>query len=235
MFILAILLLSAMAWGWLMRVTVREIDVRNTVNADAAEVRELAEVDSGDVLFDISPRLVADRVSRLPWVRAASITRLPTGRLIVSIEEREPVVRVLTQSGRQEFYLDRDGYQMPPTDAASYDVPLLTGYPEKYHPVTPTSDADVIEMLAALDTERESAGVFISEVLLRDKELWLQLEPAGKTASTPVRLGTGDIAAKLRRLSSFWEQRITLRQDRIFDLIDLRFSSQIITKEKGRD
>jgi len=235
MFILVVLLCGAMGWGWLMHVTVERIDVRQAHYTDPEEVREIADVDSGDVLFDISPRLVADRVARLPWVRKAGVTRLPTGKLLISLREREPVALALGTDGRETFYLDRDGYQMPAVDGASFDVPLVSGYPESFHPVKPTDDSLVLQVLDALDREAEGAGILISEVLLRDGECWLQLEPTGERGSTPVRLGRDEIRDKLVRLTAFWNQRVLPGQDSRFDLIDLRFSSRIITQEENRD
>jgi cell division protein FtsQ len=235
MFILIILMAAAMAWGWLMQVRIVRIDVRQAVNADTDEIRELAGVDSGDVMFDLVPGLIADRVARHPWVSGAHITRMPTGKLIIAVREREPVVRVLASSGRPAFYLDAEGFQMHPSGAQSYDVPLLSGYPEEFHPTIPTGDVHLLTFLQALDREKERAGILVSEVVYRQGEVWLQLEPSGNHASTPVRLGSDDFTTKLQRLSAFWTQRVHPGQSRTFELIDLRFSSQIIARESQRE
>jgi len=235
MFILIVLVAAAMAWGWLMQVTVKQIDVRHVVNANETEVLDLAGVDTGQVLFDLHPSIIADRVARHPWVRKASVTRMPIGKLIISVQERRPIVRILDSRGRADFYLDRDGFQLPEPDSVTYDLPLLSGYPESFHPVTPTEDAEILELLAALDSGQNAASLLISEIVYRQEEFWLQLEPSGEHSSTPVRIGTGNLHRKLRRLEAFWQQRMITRQDRLFELIDLRFSSQIITREQDRD
>jgi len=233
--ILIVLASGILGWGWLMQVTVERVDVRGTNNALPDEIRELAGVDSGDVMFQIQTDIVADRVARHPWVAQTSITRLPTGVLILGIRERVPVAQVLSPSGRPGFYLDRDGYPMHPSDSSSYDVPLLSGYPDDFHPASPSADARTLSFLAALDGERDTAGILISEIVFREGEVWLWLEPSGPHGSIPVRLGADDFDEKLKRLAAFWTQRMARSQDREFQLIDLRFSSQIISREEKWD
>ncbi|GMQ81230.1 MAG: cell division protein FtsQ/DivIB [Rhodothermia bacterium] len=233
--VLIVLTTGILGWGWLMQVTVERVDVRGTVNALPGEIRELAGVDSGDVMFQIQSDIVAERVARHPWVAHTSITRLPTGVLILGIRERVPVVQVLSPSGRPSFYLDRDGYPMHPSDSSSYDVPFLSGYRDDFHPGSPSADEQTLSFLAALDAERDNAGILISEIVFREGEVWLWLEPSGRHGSTPVRLGADDFDEKLKRLDAFWTQRMARSQDREFQLIDLRFSSQIISREEKRD
>ena len=233
--VLIVLACGILGWGWLMQVTVERIDVRGTTNALPEEIRELAGVDSGDVMFQIQSEVVADRVARHPWVAKTTITRLPTGVLILGIQERDPIVQVLLPSGRPGFYLDRDGYPMQPSDSSSYDVPLLSGYRDDFHPTSPSADEQTLRFLTALDRERTEAGILISEIVLREGEVWLWLEPSGRHGSTPVRLGADHFQDKLKRLAAFWTQRVSRSQDREFQLIDLRFSNQIISREEKRD
>ncbi len=234
MFILIVLVSGIMGWGWLMRVEVEHVNVQGASNAGPDEIRDLARIETGSVMFQTAPRLIADRVSHHPWVARANVTRLPTGTLIIGIRERAPIVQVLLPGGRPGFYLDAYGYQMPPSHASAYDVPLLTGYPEEYHPMRPTEDARMLEFLTALANTRERAGILISEAIVNQGEFWLRLEPSGLHNSTPVRLGYDDFENKLERLAEFWNQRMVRRQDRTFELIDLRFSGQIIAREKAR-
>ena len=234
MFILLVLVLGIMGWGWLMRVTVDRIDVHGATNAEPDEIVELAGVDTGNVMFQVSPRLVVDRVSRHPWVAGANVTRLPTGVLTITVRERIPVLQVLLSDGRPGHYLDADGYQMPPSHSSAYDVPLLSGFEEDFHPVAKIDDAGLREFVEALEVNRKRAGILISEVIVTQDEFWLRLEPSQMQGSTPVRLGHDDFENKLGRLADFWDQRIARHPDRTFELIDLRFSSQVIAREKGR-
>lgn len=234
MFILIVLVSGIMGWGWLMSVSVERLNVQGSKNAEPDEIRELARIDTGSVMFQISPGLVADRVSRHPWVARANVTRLPTGTLAIGIHERVPIMQILLPSGRPGFYLDAHGYQMPPSSGSAYDIPLLTGYPEEYHPMSPTADVRILEFLKALANTRERAGILISEAILTQGEFWLRLEPSQLHDSTPVRLGYNDFEKKLERLAQFWDQHMVRRQDRLFELIDLRFSGQIIAREKAR-
>lgn len=234
---IAILLVLAggfMGWRWLMEVTLEGIEIRGVVNATELEIRDLVATDTGVVLYKMDTALIEDRVLRHPWIEGALVSRLPTGTMIVDVAEREPLIQIKDAAGRPDFYLDQFGFQMPRTDSTFYDVPLFTGYPESYHPLVRTEDTVVLAFLEALVEAPESSTKIVSEVSLRSGEVWLRLMPEGNHGATPVRVGRDEFDEKMRRLSAFWEQAMIRRQDKVFELIDLRFNSQIVAREKAR-
>jgi len=234
---IAILLVLAggfMGWRWLMQVTLEHIEIRGTMNATCEEILRLAAVDTGAVLYRMDTVEIEDRILAHPWIENALVSRLPTGTMIVDVKEREPVLQVLDDGGRPDFYLDRYGFQMPRTDSSFYDVPLLSGYSETYHTLKRTENTVIRELLEALDETPEASVRIISEVTLISGEVWLRLVPSGNHGATPVRMGDTEFGPRLLRLAAFWEQAMLTRQDRIFELIDLRFNSQIVAREKPR-
>jgi cell division protein FtsQ len=123
-----------------------------------------------------------------------------------------------------------------PVAAASpavYDVPVLTNAPP-YHPTQPVASAGLRSLLAALAHADEATQALVSEVAWgRRPTLWTT--PVAAHGSLPVRLGTtpGEHADQLRRLRAFWDQAVLPQPEVRFDLIDLRFDGQVVTRERG--
>lgn len=222
------------AWVWQRTLPLERVTVVGAVHADAAEVAALTQAEPDSVaLFSLSPALMADRAQRHPWVRAAHVRRLPTGTLRVRVEERVPVALAIDGGGRPAYFLDAEGFRMPLQAAAPavYDVPVLRGGPD-YHPVQPVESAALRDLLAALAHADEQTAALVSEVEWgRAPTLWTT--PAGGHGSVPVRLAHADPDDQLRRLRAFWDQAVLPRPDIRFDLVDLRFHDQVVTREAG--
>ncbi len=224
--------LGVLGWQWMAALRCQRIEIHGLHHADSTALVELAQVDTGMVLLDIDPALVADRVRRHPWIQKARATRLPTGTLMISVWERTPVALVLNARGGPAHYLDRAGFSMPPTPGALYDVPVLRGLRERTHPVRPLQDERMRALLAALADADAETDALVSELeVKRSGEVVLHTTSIGARGSIPVWLGHDDFAEKLARLHAFWYQAVLPQPGKIFTLIDLRFDSQIVTRE----
>jgi cell division protein FtsQ len=223
-----------LAWQWLTDVTVAEIVIRGERYAAESDLRDLMAVDTGMVMFDLDADILADRVRRHPWIADADVGRLPSGRLMVDVVEREPVAQAVSASGRPDYYFDRNGYRMPRPDSAWYDVVLVSGLREPFHPVTPVAHPALSEMLMLLPELPEETDALLSEIEVDGDDLQLRLTPSGRHQALPVRLGSSGFEPKLRNLTAFWEREILRRQDTDFRLIDLRFKNQVVTREVPR-
>ena len=225
-------LLLGAAWTWQRTLPLDRVAVVGAVHAPAAEVAALTgAVPDSVALFSLSPALVADRAQRHPWVETASVRRLPTGTLRVAVTEREPVVLVLDDAGRPGHFLDAQGYAMPVAAAspALYDVPVMHGAPP-YHAVQPVGDAGLRSLLAALATADAETRALVSEIDWgRQVTVWTT--PAGGHGPIRVRLGHADQPRQLRALRAFWDQSVLPRPETPFELVDVRFEGQVVTRE----
>jgi cell division protein FtsQ len=68
----------------------RAICVQGTARLGDAELVEAAGVAPGDALRGVDAAQVARRLAGHAWVRSARAVRLPTGTLVLAVEEREP-------------------------------------------------------------------------------------------------------------------------------------------------
>lgn len=225
------------AWMWQRTLPLSNVEVLGTVHADPSDIIRLTGVrpDSDDV-FSLSPELIADRAQRNPWVRTARVRRLPTGTLSVRVEERTPVVLVMTD-GSPSGFLDAEGFAMPLDTAADsgavpYDVPLLTGAAPTLDDNRRVESRSLRETLTALAEADAATNALVSEIEWHPGGraiLWTA--PAGGHPSIPVRLGRTGVADQLARLRAFWDQSVLPRPGTRFRQVDLRFTGQVVTQE----
>jgi len=221
-------------WRWMEQVTVQEISMQGLVNATEDEVYELVRIDTGMVMYDISSVLLEDRLRRHPWIESARVSRVPSGMLDIRIAERSPVALLMGANGMATTYMDRKGHRMPTTPRASYDVPLITGDMGQYHPMRVIQDASTLELLdsiAGLDSRTDG---LISEFVRIDSGWELRLASSGSHDSIPVWLGRDDFKDKFNYLQAFWDAEILRHQNKVYELVDLRFNSQIVVREHLR-
>lgn len=231
---------GALGWGgwqWTASATVDRVTVRGTQHAPPDTVRRLAQVDSGAVMSEVDPILVADRVARHPWVKTATVTpHWMYGTLAVTVTEQTPAALAVDAQGRPAYYLSPAGHAMPLPDSAGYDVPLVRGL----HAEAPWTRPDSVaapprlrRMLAALP-ETEAADL-VAEIEVRpDDALRLVTTPVGEYDALPVRLGTDDVPGKLRTLRAFVQQVLVqppAEPPKIGE-IDLRFDGQVVTRKQ---
>jgi cell division protein FtsQ len=222
--------LGALGWRWQATLDVSAVSVVGTTHAAPDSLRALARVDTGTALYDVEPALVEDRVRRYPWVQDASVMRLPTGTLRISVTERTPAALAMTTDGTPAFYLDRHGFCMPLPDSADYDVPLLHGLADAYSPTQPVAHAAARDLLVALAAS--DAHDLVAELTVQpDSTLRLYTRPTTAHDAIRVEMGRDAFPRKLRQLQAFWTQAVQPRPGTQFSVIDLRFDSQIVTKE----
>lgn len=245
---------GVMGYRHLMRIPLERTVVTGNEWAEQADLIRLAGIDTSLTLYEHAADLTADRIERHPWVEDASVLRLPTGTMRISVNERRPVVQILDPvTGRVSWYLDRHGAMMPvvapgglviEVDSTGaepvtvphwFDVPILSGLRDDYHPMRRVSSQSLITFLGVLaDLPDRTAGM-ISEVMLvrtaTSEDIQLRLVPTEKRPGVRVRLGSGEFADRIRTMEAFWNQQIARHPDIRYELIDLRFDGQVVVEQ----
>ena len=207
------------------------VEVAGTRFSTPEALVALARIDTAATLYRLDADVIADRVQRHPWVARAEATRLPSGTLEIDVEERVPVALVLGRDGRAAYYLDASGHAMPAPELAAFDVPILHGAALPRHATQPVASASVRELLAALAALTPEESVLASDLEVSSDGVTLLTPRAPQGAALTVKLGHTDYRQALRTLRTFWDEAVLTRPERRFETIDLRFSSQIVTRE----
>ena len=217
------------AWEWRADVRCTSIVISGAQHASHDALLALAQVAEGDRLYAIDTAVAADRLVRHPWVARASLVRLPTGTLRITVREREPIARV---EGAAGYYLDAHGFAMPPVSDTTYHVPRLRGLPGSYHPVRPLSNDTTRAMLLALSEMPDRRRRLVAGLQWRDDiGFVLETAPTRMHPSIAVRLGHTAFGPRLERLYAFWRRAVMTQPETHFDYVDLRFKGQIVARE----
>jgi cell division protein FtsQ len=178
----------------------------------------------GQNIFRLSLDNERRGVETLPWVHAASVTRILPHGLYVHIVERAPVAYA-SVNGRV-CLVDEDGMLLDKPDNGVFDFPLLYGLENLTSlDARHTRLALYMEFMKQLGIEAPRAGWMISEVYLADAE---DLKALLINGQETIQVHFGD-REFLQRFKNF----VTLlpeiqKSNGKLDSVDLRFRNQVV-------
>ena len=230
--VLLIIAAGGFGWWWQGQVLIQRVNIEGLQYTDEAVLREMIHVDSTHLFFHLDPVMIADRVRRHPWVKDADVQRYPNATLSIEVVERKPAMLVMNPDGYPDRYLDADGFQMPFLKQAVYDVPLVTGLTEEVNTMHPVKHRALLKLLNELERIPPQVDALISSFQIeKSGEISMHTTPRPGRGSIHVMLGRDQFIEKLSRLYAFWHEAVLKKEDVTFTSLDLRFDSQIITKE----
>jgi cell division protein FtsQ len=235
--VLGVLLLAGLigAHVWKQDLVAGEVRVTGARVVRPAVITKLAAVPLKEKLFAIDLESIQERVLKHPYVKRASVERDVPNRIVIRIEEREPVAALV---GDRLLYVDDDGTILPPARSdVLFDLPVITSaIPwQRLTPGRVLTGAAVREALDVLRIARAiSDGLYrrVSEVhITADGNLILYTAEF----SVPVILGRGDMATKLAKLESFWNSIVTNRGIQDLASVDVRFEDMVVVRRVGNE
>jgi cell division protein FtsQ len=175
-------------------------------------------------------KLVSDRSS----VRNVSVYRTGDSILHVELEQRIPVLRMMTSSG--SCYLDNEGIAFPVSTRYTYDLPLVTG--KIPLPVDGKTMKDTIlsqNLLAFTDFISNDPfwNAQIQQINIDEKG---NVEFTISSDSHLIRLGQfRGFKRKLDNLLTFYRNvnPYYKERDNVYTALDLRFDGQIVAAKKN--
>lgn len=193
-----------------------ELAVRN-----AARITEGAAVDSLPFLSVIA------RIEQLPYVRGAGIRVNAGGRITISVTEREPLA--LFTNANTRFYVDADGVKLPVIPGRSVNVPLVYGIPVGgLRDTLQSAEFHLLRDFLVEARKHPVAAGTLSEVAWTTSEGIIALSSEN---GIKVIFGSDRFEDGLRNWDMFYTQVISRRGPDQFNLIDLRYEGQIVTRE----
>lgn len=179
---------------------------------------------TGTNVFRMSLDVRRRGVETLPWVRAASVTRILPHGLLVHITERIPVA--YANVGGRVSLVDEDGMLLEKPDNGDFDFPVLYGLES-----IPSIDerrarlALYQEFMRQLKVEAPNAGWMISEVYLTDPEDLKALLIKGEQ-TVQVHFGQKDFLPRFRNFLALLPE--IQKSNAKLDSVDLRYHNQVV-------
>ena len=191
------------------------------------KISELARPDRNLVSFDLD-RLRRD-LELIPWVKTVVVRRVLPDKLIVDIEEREPVA--FARVGQVTLLIDEEGTLLEnnPEKLSRADFPVILGMESGYAPEVLRRNRERITVYLQLihSLDRGGAGLSrdLSEVHLQDPgNVSVILD--GDTVL--VYLGETGFQKKFRRYLA--ASRELKKKYRNLDSVDLRYRDQVVVR-----
>jgi cell division protein FtsQ len=166
-----------------------------------------------------------------PWIYNAQLYMDREDVLHVALEERQPIGRVFTLTGRS-FYVDSTAHTMPLLERLSARVPVITGFPAEAR----WTKADSLLMAQVKDV-----ALFVS-----GNDFWnaqigqIDITPERRFELIPVvgdhiiRIGDAEnIEDKMHRLLLFYKRVLSRIGFSKYSVIDVSFNGQVVARKKG--
>jgi len=176
----------------------------------------------------IDMRAVEDFLELNPYLRQADVYLGASGRLVLNLHQRVPLMRVVDNSGRH-WYVDTDTVRMPVSTHFTARVPLVNGN----FPVTadvkqwPMDDLfRITEMLQ----DDDFMGSLIDQIYVESpQKIWL----VPRLGPSRILLGTTeDLESKVERITKFYKKALPAQGWDAYSYIDTRFAGQIVAKRR---
>jgi len=204
------------------RFLLKEVQIGSTSRVSIEEVAAALTPLRGRHLLGLSLEDVEGRLAADPWIKSAAIRKELPNRLVVEIEERQPVA--LLRGDDELLYVDRDGFAIDVYDPrGSVDFVLLSVASGVELHVGPA--LDLVASLERLAPEM-SRGLSEIEILgLGDYRIYTA------ALDFPILLSAGEVEAQIAKLEKLLPE--ISRRFAAVEAVDLRFSRQIVIQPAG--
>lgn len=185
----------------------------------------------GQSLSDINIERLEQVLEAEPFILEAEAYVTAGNHIVIDINPREPVLRVIDNNG-YNYYLDRNGVQMPLSDHFTAKVLVATGS-------LPTYDEAFLER----KRNRLKDAFLLAQLILSDPFLaplseQIYFDSRGKITLVP-KIGGGriefgtieDARSKLRRIKVFYREVLPYTGWRIYDEISVAYSNQVVGRK----
>jgi cell division protein FtsQ len=216
---------------WLLQLLeIKQVTVDGVRHLDRQQVIELVNLKPGTPLHHIVTSAIKERVESHPWIKEASVERVPFHELHISIRERTPAAVI--RAGSENVLSDAEGHvlgRLPQADDGS--LPMVTG-------------VDLKKLLRGDEEVRQAvvSGIELTKLMGQVYGGRLQVNaanPADLVASVrgvQFHFGEGAVGDQWERFQQVRPAVKTLTLDGYGDGVndvDLRYENRIVVRERG--
>ncbi len=244
-----LLFVPGFMWESYREVICEEVDVRisgdpggSFVNQD--EIMEIVRNGNGKLLgyplFSINTREIEEKVNLQPFVKNTNIFRAAGGRLIVGVEQRVPVLRIIDKN-REDYYIDREGIVLPVSYSYTSHILVASGNIPRI--------PDIRTGLSVIEREDDSNNgnhnvlndLFILASYIGNDSFWRsqivqlyvvdenEFELIPRVGAHIIKFGgISDYELKFRKLRALYEYGLPHKGWNNYEVINIKYSNQVI-------
>lgn len=177
-------------------------------------------------------------------IRHAEVYRTVYGELGISIEQRQPVMRIINQNG-DSYYIDKNGQVMPLSKKYTAHVIVVSGYLNE-----PYIDHVGENMKLRMGKDEKSSGEIIPDlfklvIAINNSKFWLSqfeqiyvnskgdIELIPRVGNHVIELGNVEnLNEKLENLEAFYKQGLSRYGWNKYRTISLKYKNQIVCTKR---
>lgn len=189
----------------------------------------------GDLHEQTLENLDLDRLERVleadPFVKEADAYLDAKNQLHLSVEQREPLVRVIDRQGIS-YYLDESGFRMPLSTHFTARVPVATGNINPYDPGFLQNEQDGVFQVFRLAQKLKADPFFkaLIEQIYMDTEKTIFLVP--KVGRQKIRFGKwADVEKRLQRIKVYYNEILPYAGWNKYKTIDVQYEGQVVCQK----
>jgi cell division protein FtsQ len=188
---------------------------------------------AGRVLNKINIQKIEEALQANPFIQEAKVFADMNGIINVQIKQREPVLRILNLTN-QDFYIDRNGYKIPPSASFTARVLVANGYIlESFNNKVDTLKTNLARDLfqTALFIEKDTLWNHQIEQLYVNQQNEIEMIP--RVGDHKIILGDADsLQNKFRNLLIFYKKALPLAGWDTYKTISIKYANQIVCEKK---
>ena len=207
-----------------------------------ADIELMIAEKMGDVftkkLVELDIKKIENLIAQNPYVSKVNVFTSLNGRLLIDLDQRQPIVRVSTNKGN--FYIDSQGDVLPLSNDYVSRVTLVNGMLKNYsyndlegkniHLIEGESDLKDIFYLMNFIYNDDFLNALTEQIYVNKNK---EFEIVPKIGKQLILLGdVSDLDEKFRKLELFYKQGITLRGWDRYKLINLKFKNQVVCTKR---
>jgi cell division protein FtsQ len=201
-------------------------DIKNILTADGS--RELI----GKRIPDFDLEKMEEVLEKNVWIKNAELFFDNNMVLQVKVEEREPVARVFTTSGKS-FYIDKEGDRLPLSENFSARVPMFTSFPTEAERLNKT-DSIFLQQVKTVSEYILNDAFWMAQIEQVDINSDRHLEMIPKLGDHIIRFGEAkETERKFHQLDIFYRQVSSQLGWNKYSIIDVQYNKQVVATKKG--
>jgi cell division protein FtsQ len=199
---------------------------------------------AGQTFQNLNIHAIESYIEAMPEVKLVCVYAKIGENWSIDVELRVPVARIFNQDG-ETYYLDREGYTMPPSSTHTARVVVVNGYiPDKLNspPVPELINNDSLKSIHKLDDVYRITNYVCNDPFLRAQVAQIHLKKNGDFVLIPqvgghtILFGTAytekEVADKFKKLKVFYRHGLPFEGWNKYSEIILKYENQIIGKKK---
>jgi len=205
---------------------VEKIIVQGFEIFEEADILRMGGVNKNQSIWEMNLKVCEERISGNPFIENVRLRRQFPDRLIIDIEEKQPVALV-NNKGRL-YCIDQEGLILPSKSGKLYALPLISGYFQgKIETGKFGGGYPLQQGLHLVQLIRNGYPVLYNEIseIKMDRNGYRLYT---KTGGVPVYLGEKELLKKLKYLEAIIDHLSGQKKLRKSRYIDLRFRNQVI-------